>query len=111
MEMARVYGLSKDGIKAFNEGNVTLKFSKRKGWEVKTYKSKAWLLKALRKAKEDGRYIMRVFTEDSDLCICFSDKGMDFFKNDKLAYRQFSASPNTVTIIKPLAFDFGYRRV
>lgn len=107
--MARVYGLSKDGIKAFNEGNVILKFSKRKGWEVRTYTSLTWVKKALLKARKDGRFVQKIYNEGSVLCIVFSERGFGFV-GDHNAYRQFSTYPDTVTIIKPMSWEYGFIR-
>ena len=109
METARVYGISKDGIKAFNEGNVILKFSKRKGYEVRTYNTLGWVKKAILKAREEGRYIQKIYNEGSTLCIVFSDRGFGFMI-DALSYRQFMITPNSITIRRPMYTDCGVIR-
>ena len=104
--MARVHGISKDGIKAFSEGNVILKFSKRKGYDVRTYNTLGWVKKAILKAREEGRYILGIYNEDSTMCIVFSDRGFGFMI-DALSYRQYMITSNSITIRRPMRTECG----
>ena len=68
-------GGGKTSVKAFNEGRITLWFHGNKGIFKKEYNSKIWAIRAIQKAKNEGRSLSKVITLDNRVILSFSRKG------------------------------------
>ena len=103
-------GISKDGIKAFNEGRITLWFYGKKGINEKEYNSKAWAVKAIQKARNEGRHVWKVTTFEDRIIISFDRKG----KEVESEYRQYTYGYDLFTncvFCRPLAgLEIGIRK-
>lgn len=102
-------GISKVGIKAFNEGRITLWFHGKKGITEKEYNSKIWAIRAIQKAKNEGRHVWKVTTFEDRIIISFNRKEAEV----ESEYRQYTYGYDIFTncvVCRPLAsWEIGIR--
>ena len=102
-------GISKDGIKAFNEGRITLWFYGKRGIAKKEYNSKAWAVKAIQKARNEGRHIWKVTTYYDRIILTFGRKG-DAIESEFRQYAYGYESFTATVVCRPMAsWDVGFR--
>ena len=102
-------GIGKTSVEAFNEGRITLWFHGKKGITEKEYNSRAWAIKAIQKARNEGRHVWKVTTFEDRIIIYFSRKEQEI----EYEYRQYTYGNDIFTnciVHRPLAgLDVGIR--
>ena len=109
MEKLLERGIGKTSIEAFNEGRISLWFHGKRGITEKEYNSKAWAVKAIQKARNEGRHVWKVTTFEDRIIISFGRKETEI----ECEYRQYTYGYDLFTncvFCRPLAgLEVGIR--
>ena len=103
-------GIGKTSIKAFKEGRITLWFHGNRGITEKEYNSKAWAVKAIQKARNEGRHVWKVTTFEDRIILSFGRKEQEI----ESEYGQYTYGYDLFTncvFCRPLAgLEIGIRK-